>query len=56
MATLTQEFNIIKDVKTRGIPQSERGRALFTVDWFLHGHPVKENHDNASMTIRSVGK
>jgi len=28
------------------LPQSARGRALFTIDWFLNGSPRLRQHDN----------
>jgi len=34
------------------LPASPRGRALFTVDWFLNGKPVLNNHDNPGLTLR----
>lgn len=30
------------------IPETSRGRALYTVDWFLNGSPLLRNHDNSS--------
>ena len=36
---------------TREIPTTPRGRALYTVDWFLNGKPVLRNHDNPQLSI-----
>ena len=35
------------------LPVTPRGRALYTVDWFLNGKPVLSNHDNPCMTLRN---
>lgn len=37
--------------KTHDLPTTPRGRALFTVDWFLNGKPVLRNHDNPQLSI-----
>ena len=34
------------------LPRSGRGRALYTVDWFLNGKPVLRSHDNPQLSIR----
>lgn len=34
-------------------PTTPRGRALFTVDWFLNGKPVLRNHDHPCQTLRN---
>ena len=36
---------------TRNLPTTPRGRALYTIDWFLNGKPVLRNHDNPQMSI-----
>ena len=36
---------------TRNLPTTPRGRALFTIDWFLNGKPVLRNHDNPQMSL-----
>ena len=33
------------------LPTTPRGRALYTVDWFLNGTPVLRNHDNPSIKL-----
>ena len=33
------------------IPRTPRGRALYTVDWFLNGKPVLRNHDNPNLRL-----
>ena len=35
------------------IPLTARGRALYTVDWFINGKPILANHDNPRMTLRN---
>ncbi|WP_455205856.1 hypothetical protein [Kaarinaea lacus] len=34
------------------LPQTSKGRALRTTDWFLYGRPADRNYDRA--TIRSL--
>jgi hypothetical protein len=36
---------------TRNLPTTPRGRALYTIDWFLNGKPVLRNHDNPQLSI-----
>ena len=33
------------------VPRTPRGRALYTVDWFLNGKPVLRNHDNPGLKL-----
>lgn len=33
------------------LPTTPRGRALYTIDWFLNGNPVLRNHDNPQLSI-----
>jgi hypothetical protein len=49
--TLKTHSHIGKPAK-QSIPQTPRGRALFTVDWFLNGRPVLRDHDNSRLDIR----
>lgn len=35
------------------VPTTARGRALFSVDWFLNGRPVLRNHDNPCLSLRN---
>lgn len=46
-AQLTSERNISE------IPCTPRGRALYTIDWFLNGKPVLRNHDNPQLRVKS---
>lgn len=32
-------------------PNTPRGRALHTIDWFLNGKPVLKNHDNPRLSL-----
>ena len=34
------------------VPTTPRGRALYTIDYFLNGKPVLRNHDNARVQLR----
>lgn len=36
---------------TKHVPVTPRGRALYTIDWFLNGTPVLRNHDNPQLSI-----
>ena len=38
--------------ETTKLPQTSKGRALRTTDWFLNGRPTDRNYDRA--TIRSL--
>ena len=38
---------------TGEIPVTSRGRALYTIDWFINGKPVLTNHDNPRMTLHN---
>jgi len=46
--------NGIETEKT--VPTTPRGRALYTVDWFLNGRPVLRNHDNPSLKLTQGNK
>lgn len=39
------------DNKAADIPQTPRGRALYTIDYFLNGRPVLDNHDHPRLTL-----
>lgn len=41
----------VRDQPSR-LPTTSRGRALYTVDWFLNGQPVLNNHDNPCLSLR----
>lgn len=51
MTTTILENPVKKQHPTRTVPVTPRGRALYTVDWFLNGRPVLSNHDNPRMTL-----
>jgi hypothetical protein len=46
--------NGIETEKT--VPMTPRGRALYTVDWFLNGKPVLRNHDNPNLKLTEDSK
>ncbi len=50
IATLYKHF-VIRDQQSQ-LPTTGRGRALYTVDWFLNGKPVLRNHDNPCLSLR----
>jgi hypothetical protein len=35
---------------TQNLPTTSRGRALYTIDWFLNGKPALRNHDNPQLS------
>lgn len=39
--------------ETGKVPSTARGRALYTVDYFLHGRPALLNHDSTTVTLRN---
>lgn len=51
MNTLTIESLAAPARITRDVPATARGRALYTVDWFLHGRVQARQHDQASLTL-----
>ena len=51
MTTLTMKDAFVKSVKDNTVPVTARGRALYTVDWFLNGKPVLSNHDNPNLKL-----
>lgn len=44
---------LITQAKKSNLPATPRGRALYTLDWFLNGKPVLSNHDNPCLTLRN---
>lgn len=56
MNTYTVEANNITSHKVEPIPETPRGRALLTVDWFLNGTPVLGNHDDPKRQLSAVIK
>ena len=48
--TMTAATNNQHQSKT-SLPTTPRGRALYTVDWFLNGAPVLRNHDNPNIKL-----
>lgn len=39
--------------KQTPVPNTPRGRALHTVDWFMNGQPVLRDHDNPCLTLKN---
>ena len=52
MKTIAIENPVYNSKQKTSIPVTPRGRALYTVDWFLNGKPVLSNHDNPRVTLR----
>ena len=52
MNTSTISLPVISIKRTHPLPTTARGRAMYTIDWFLNGQPSSHNHDNPSLTIK----
>jgi len=52
MNTSTISLPVISIKRTRPLPITARGSAMYTIDWFLNGQPSSHNHDNPSLTIK----
>jgi hypothetical protein len=48
--TITNNFFKMQAAKTP-YPNTPRGRALHTIDWFINGKPVLSNHDNPRLSL-----
>ena len=53
MRTLTLQQQTQYNRQKTTLPVTARGRALYTIDWFLNGKPVLQHHDNPCMTLRN---
>jgi hypothetical protein len=53
MTTLTMKCAVVKSKNENTVPVTGRGRALYTVDWFLNGKPVLRNHDNPNLMLKN---
>lgn len=51
MNTNTIAATYSAEQKPQHVPTTPRGRAMYTVDWFLNGKPVLRNHDNPQLSI-----
>ena len=51
MNTYIVKMPYVKEVNSLELPVTGRGRALYTIDWFLNGIPVSNSHDNMLFTI-----
>ncbi len=54
MTTQTIPFHGQTKEPTKNIPETERGRALHTVAWFMHGTAQSINYDHRHLTIRDI--
>lgn len=54
MKTITIETPISVRMDQAAIPVAPRGRALYTIDWFMNGTPTRSNHDDQPMTLQQV--
>lgn len=52
MYTLTLNSFIKRNKDKTSLPTTARGRALYTIDWFINGSPVLANHDNPRVSLR----
>lgn len=51
MQTHTMSTGFTGQTKTDSQPATPRGRALFTIDWFVNGKPVLLQHDNPNVQL-----
>ena len=58
MKALRIESNVMteKQTKPKAKPVTSRGRALFTVDWFLNGRTILYDYDNPDLVIRDLSR
>ena len=52
MNILTVKNAFLQSTGEYDVPKTAKGRALYTVDWFLNGKPVLRNHDNPRVQLR----
>lgn len=48
--------SLISGIRNREVgqlPTTARGRALYTIDYFLNGKPELSNHDSSGITFRN---
>jgi len=43
----------IRNHEAGELPTTARGRALYTIDYFLNGKPELSNHDSSGITFRN---
>ena len=51
MNTIAIEIDNKQTIQSNQIPVTARGRALYTIDWFLNGKPTQYDHDNPGMPV-----
>lgn len=51
MYTITEKLMSTDFVNTDYVPATPRGRALFTIDYFLNGRPTTDDHDSKLCTL-----
>jgi len=54
MTTMTMKMTYQDLLNKTAIPVTARGRALYTIDWFLNGRPATVDHDNLQSGIRDI--
>lgn len=40
----------------RAVPNTGRGRALHSIDWFLNGRPALGHHDHPQANLGDIGR
>ena len=53
MKALTLKLVAHNQARHNNLPTTPRGRALYTIDWFMNGRPVLNNHDNPNLTLKN---
>ena len=54
MTTLTIPFSARNNQRGKRLPTTSRGRALYTVAWFLHGKVANINYDQRVVALRQL--
>lgn len=47
--------NMIRTTRTHfQVPVTPRGRALYTVDWFMNGKATRDQYDDSSIKVQEL--
>ncbi len=54
MYTITDKLMTVNSVTKTSLPDTPRGRALFTIDYFLNGRPQASDHDSKLCSLERI--
>lgn len=54
MTSMAMKMTYQDSLNKTDAPVTARGRALYTIDWFLNGRPATVDHDDLQSGIRSI--